>query len=123
MGRYGFLSRSQPGPGAQPPGSIRSPTWNSTHSGIPRLSLHINLGFALLYREILKLVQEEAVCHYTRMCFGTRTRSSIKSTSALSMTATGMASVSFKGLKRSLTTSRDWGSARYGSCQDRKSVV
>src|SRR5260370_896862 len=50
------------------------------------------------------------------MCFGTRTRSSIKSTSALSTTATVMASVIFKGLKRSSTTSRNWGSARYGSC-------
>jgi hypothetical protein len=28
-----------------------------------RLSLHINLRVAMLCREVLKLVQEEAVCH------------------------------------------------------------
>jgi hypothetical protein len=32
------------------------------HSRILRLSIHINLRIALLCREVLKLVQEEAVC-------------------------------------------------------------
>ena len=46
---------------AQPPGSImdRRPV----NSRILRLSLHINLRVAMLCRAVLKLVQEEAVCH------------------------------------------------------------
>src|ERR1700677_1712834 len=77
-------------------------------------------SYKLAYRTdlqgVLKLVQEEAVGPETGMRFGTRTQSSIKSTSAPSTTATGMASAIFKGLTRSSTTSGTWGSALYGSC-------
>jgi len=49
----------------EPALSRRDRLWiaEPVNSKILRLSLHINLRVAMLCREVMKLIQEEAVCH------------------------------------------------------------